>query len=449
MDFPRALRRLWRHPLFRRLLALRIATQASDAALQVGLATYVLFSPNNQPDAGSIAAVLAVTLLPFSLVGPFVSGALDTWNRRQVFVITDLIRVLLAAGLCALVLLGGRTPAALTGFFVLALLALSINRFMMAGMSAALTHTVDRDEYLLASSVMPVVGPVGAAIGAGTAGAIRLVGGASMPAWQADALIFAAGTGGFVISVVLALRIPRDALGPDHRTVRRGSGSWAGRARLVLVGLGDAVRHLRERSPAGLGLVTIFAQRLAYGMITVSVILLYRNWFHRVDEVGPALAGLGFWVGATGAGFLLAAAVTPVLARRIGLRNTITFMLISSAVLQLAPGSIITEPTLVVAAFGLGLAAQALKIGVDTLVQAHVEDEYKGRVFVLYDMVFNVAFVGSAVLTMLLFPADGHTIAGFVALAGIFVVIAVAFALAANRIGRARFEEGTPSDAPA
>ena len=55
-----------------------------------------------------------------------------------------------------------------------------------------------------------------------------------------------------------------------------------------------------------------------------------------------------------------------------------------------------------------GFCAQALKICVDTLVQRHVADEYRGRVFALYDMLFNVALVLAAVLTALVLPADGH-----------------------------------------
>jgi len=50
---------LWRHEAFRRLLLLRIVTQTADGCVQVGLASYVLFSPYQQPSGGAIAAVLA------------------------------------------------------------------------------------------------------------------------------------------------------------------------------------------------------------------------------------------------------------------------------------------------------------------------------------------------------------------------------------------------------
>ena len=96
VEFVRSLRQLWRHRYFRRLLAVRVATQSSDGVLQIALASYVLFSPERQPDAASIAAVLAITLLPFSILGPFVGVVLDRVARRQVLVVVDLLRAGLA-----------------------------------------------------------------------------------------------------------------------------------------------------------------------------------------------------------------------------------------------------------------------------------------------------------------------------------------------------------------
>ncbi|NHB84880.1 hypothetical protein G7085_10420 [Tessaracoccus sp. HDW20] len=46
------------------------------------------------------------------------------------------------------------------------LVAMSINRFMLAGLSAGLQHTVDREEFLTASSIVPTVGPMGVVLGA-------------------------------------------------------------------------------------------------------------------------------------------------------------------------------------------------------------------------------------------------------------------------------------------
>ena len=69
-------------------------------------------------------------------------------------------------------------------------------------------------------------------------------------------------------------------------------------------------------------------------------------------------------------------------------------------------------------AFFLGLAAQGIKIVVDTLVQSHVDDAFRGRVFSLYDVLFNVAFVAAAAVGAVVLPLDGksYAVLGTVAL---------------------------------
>ena len=145
VEFVRSLRQLWRHRYFRRLLAVRVATQSCDGVLQVALASYVLFSPERQPDAASIATVLAITLLPFSILGPFVGVVLDRWSRRQMLVAVDLV----ALGPGARPGGAGRHRTAYAGveplFYGGVLLAMSLNRFLLAALSASLPHTIDAE----------------------------------------------------------------------------------------------------------------------------------------------------------------------------------------------------------------------------------------------------------------------------------------------------------------
>jgi MFS family permease len=420
VEFVRSLRQLWRHTYFRRLLAVRVATQSCDGLLQIALASYVLFSPERQPDARSIAVVLAITLLPFSVLGPFVGIALDRWSRRQILVVVDSSRAVIAIGLALLVATGLRTPGIEAAFYALVLLAMSLNRFLLAALSAALPHTIDADEYMVANSVVPTVGPAGALIGVGVGTALRVILGGSLPDYYANAILFAVAAVGFVLTVCLALRIPRRQLGPD--------GVEPPRAREIVVGLGEALRHLNQRRPAALGLLTIGAHRLVYGVVTVATILVYRNYFHAVTDVDAAIADLGILVVATGAGFVLAAVVTPPMTARIGVRAWMVASLVASGVFQLVPGAIYRNVPLLVAAVLLGITAQSVKICVDTLVQAHVDDEVKGRVFVLYDMIFNVALVAAAAIGAVILPANGKSVTILAVMAGIYVLTAVAFA---------------------
>ena len=63
------------------------------------------------------------------------------------------------------------------------------------------------------------------------------------------------------------------------------------------------------------------------------------------------------------------------------------------------------------AAFVLGVTTQGAKIATDTVVQTSVDDAYRGRVFSLYDVLFNVAFVGAAARRRADTAADGRSAA--------------------------------------
>ncbi len=62
--------------------------------------------------------------------------------------------------------------------------------------------------------------------------------------------------------------------------------------------------------------------------------------------------------------------------------------------------------------FALGLSAQCVKICVDTTVQQTVDDQYMGRVFSLYDMLFNAAYVLGPAIAVPFLPANGQVVRG-------------------------------------
>ena len=431
----RSLRQLLRHRYFRRLLAVRVAVQSSDGVLQVALAAYVLFSPERQPDATSIAIVLAITLLPFSILGPFAAIVIDRVSRRQVLVVANLARAVVALGLALLIATGLQTVGVEVLIYGGLLLAMSLNRFLLAALSASLPHTIDPHEYMVANSVVPTVGPAGLLIGVALATPLRLILGHVMTDYQANAILFLIATVGFVLSAVLALSIPRRQLGPDGVTP-------TARARDIVTGLVDAVAHLRAQRPAGIGLLTIAAHRLIHGIVTVATILVYRNYFHRPDQIDAAIADLGLLVVITGAGFVFASVVAPPLSARRGLRSTMIMCLLGSAIFQLMPGAIYARVTIMVAAFLLGLTAQGIKICVDTLVQAHVADEFKGRVFVIYDIIFNVVLVAAAVIAAVILPPSGKSVPILIIMAICYLLITLWFTLVSRGLS---MNEGTES----
>ena len=444
-----ALRRLWRHAAFRRLLTLRVLSQAADGTLQVGMASYLLFSPQSQPDAWAIAGVLALTLLPFTVIGPFVSPLLDRWSRRDVALYSDVTRAALSLVLGVTIFSGATSGVWAVVLYGALLVAMSINRFMLAGLSAGLQHTVDEDEYLTASSIVPTVGPLGVVIGAVLGFLARFTLGGLLPAHQADSVVFGFAAVLFLGSVLICRGFPRDALGPTRSLSQAPAASKGSDAdapsgpRAVLDGLAEAWRHLGTRPTARLALALMAVSRLLFGLLSVAVILAARNLWHPVDQPAPALADITLWGLFTGAGFILAAPLVPGLVRALGLGRTALALLIGCAAVSLTTAFVSAKLGVFVLSFLIGLGVQSFKICVDTIVQAHVDEGFKGRVFTFYDMAFNGAFVLAGVVAAFVLPPTGLSVAAFLGIAATYAACAVAFAVARRRLGADTFERGT------
>lgn len=396
----RHLLHLLRGRWFRRLFAVRLASQLTDGVFQVALASYVIFSPERAPTPAALAGAFAVVLLPFSILGPFVGVFLDRWSRRQTLAWANFVRV----GM--MLVLAASVHAGLYGavLFAQVLLALSVNRFLLAGLSASLPHVVDTDDLVTANALTPTAGTLAFLVGLGVGTGARL--GVDRIGYDGDVGVLVLAAGLYALAGGLALRIPRTLLGPDLDDVQPAVREAV---RHVARGLLEGFRHLAQRRQAAYALATIGAHRFFYGVSTVGLILLYRNYFNDAGEVDAAFNELSVAVLVSGIGFVAAAFVTPVVTEWVGVRTWILLLLAGAAVTQSFPGALYTEPALLVSAFFLGVASQGIKICVDTLVQTSVDDAFRGRVFVLYDVIFNVAFVAAAAAAAVVLPDDGKS----------------------------------------
>ncbi|MFF4040777.1 MFS transporter [Streptomyces sp. NPDC001816] len=418
MPVVRDLRVLLRLRDFRRLLSVRLLSQGADGVYQVALAAYVVFSPEKQTSAMAIASAMAVLLLPYSLVGPFAGVLLDRWRRRQVLVYGNLLRALLAAATA--VLMVSSVPDWL--FYVSALCVTAVNRFVLAGLSAALPRVVDAERLVIANSLSPTAGTLAATAGGGLAFLVRLVASGS------DAAVILLGAFLYLCAALTSLRMAPALLGPDRLpTQPRLPTAVADTARDLLA----AVRHLAEprRREAAWALASMTLMRFCYGALFVLLLMLCRYTLAATPDEGLRLLGLA--VAVSGAGFFTAAVVTPWAVGRLGPGRWIVVCSGVAAVLEPALGLPFATGPLMVATFVLGLITQGAKISTDTIVQSSVEDGFRGRIFSVYDVLFNVAFVCAAGVAALMLPPDGRSAV---------LVVFVALIYGGVAVGMARFE---------
>ena len=407
-----AVRQMLAEPDFGRLFRVRLSGQCGDGLFQGALFGATFFNPEKATSAGEAAAAFAVLLLPYSLVGPFAGVLLDRWSRQRVLLLANLLRAGFVMALATSLSTTGATSA---GTMVLALLTISLNRFILSALSASLPQVVAASRLVTANAFTTTLGTGAGAIGGFSSVGLREVWGKGDAGATKIALVAAAV---YVLAAVLAARIASRRLGPEEQAGPLGDA-------LATVGRGlvEGARHIAHRPPAVRALLAITAYRFFSGLAFIAVLLLYtkNGYLHR------GFSGLGQTLTATVSGGLVAAIVTPRVTRALGTQRWITTVYAAAAVITVAFFPPYTHPLLLVAGVGLGFTAQAAKICVDTIVQESVEDAYRGRVFSFYDTLFNVSFVAAAALAAVVVPDNGRSLFVVGLIAGGYALTALVY----------------------
>jgi MFS family permease len=415
-------REIFRAPNFGRLYSTRQLSAVADGIFQTALASYVFFSPQNATTPAKAAAAFAALLLPYSVAGPFVGVFLDRWRRQRVLVVANSVKVALVLVVAALVLASSDGVA----FFVTAVVALGVNRFFLSALSAGLPHLVERADLVTANAVSTTSGSVSTIIGAVIGAGIRLATGSSSVA-VASIVVLAAVV--YASSAAVAATMGSRLLGPDADDHLSSLPRTPWHAVATVAGeLADASVYIARRKKAAAALAAVSAHRFLFGVASLTIVLLDRNYFVTQRNINGGILGLGAAIGALGVGIVVAAFITPRGTDRVGTTRWITAMLVLAGIAIAAFGLPFQRGLLVVGAFLLGVSAQGVKICVDTTLQQQIGDQYRGRVFSVYDMAFNVTYVAAAAVAATLLPKSGKSFPVMAGLAGAYVLAALAFA---------------------
>jgi MFS family permease len=408
---------------FRRLFATRLISQAGDGVFTAGLGAYVFFNQQTFPDPGTAAAAFAVLYLPYSLIGPFAGVFIDRWSRRQILVWSAVLRAAGVAFTASLIASGSLGVP----LYVSVLAVLGVNRFFLASLSAALPHVVAEDKLVMANAVAPTVGTLATFAGAGLVLVVRFATG-SGPGESAVALLGTAGC--YLLAGTVGATMRRDLLGPPPLPPGTQRAGLLAELGIVVAGLVSGARHAWERRPVAAALGATAGQRMMYGILLLTAILLYRNYFYAAAGANVSLAHFTLLVAASAVGYGAAAIVTPAVTRRIAKAAWIAALLAVGGVVTGTLGPTFTQPSFVVIGLVLGLVAQGVTICATTIIQQRMDDSYRGRVFALYDMLFNVPFVLGAVVAAQIIPGNGKSYlliavvaAGYLAAAGAYALL--------------------------
>jgi len=392
------------------LLTVRWIGQIGDGIFQSSLASFVLFSPERQPDAVSAATAFAVVLLPYSLVGPYAGVFLDRFSRQRIVQFSNLVR---GADLLLIALLikSGTTGVPLT---LLVLAAFGINRLILAGLSAGLPLIVAREKLISANALAVTGGSIGVVIGGGIGIGVKKLFDAHSKSDISDAKVILIAMACYLTSALFTRRLSRGDIGPaEHEVPAQIRGFHE---------LQEGLRILKFHPDALRGIFATAIQRGGLTALTLMGLLLERNTFNPPSNPDAGLAGFAYALAIAGVGLGIGSFVTPFFVSYFGRHRWIRLMLVTPSIFLVFFAFIPQEWLLITTAFFIALCGQAVKVTNDALVQSQIADEYRGRVFAFYDVAVNAVIVLGAIVAALVLPKTGKSAALPLLTTGVFAL---------------------------
>jgi MFS family permease len=380
---------------FSKLFAIRLVSQFGDGLFQAALISSLVFLPEKQTTTAGFAKATIVVVLPFSVIGPFAGVFIDRWSRRRILVLSPWLRVLFVP----LVLFN--PIHAPIPFYAGALLVLSVNRFYLATAQAVVPRLVPTEDLLIANSLATVGGTV-ALLGGVFAGGQLADSSSSTP-------VVAIAAGLWLVASAIAARIHSD-LAPH----RLPDAPVRSELRRIGTEFADGITRL-ARAPRALGPITaITFDQMGQGVVLVVSLVVFRQRFQ--EGVGS----FSWLIGAGGVGVFAGLLSVGALEQRLSKERIVAWSFVIGGATLVLVSLAIDRATVLIASFVVGLTFAWKKVPVDTMVQEAMPDAYRGRVFAVYDVAYNLSRVLAALLAIPLLPALGD--AGTVALIGILFI---------------------------
>jgi MFS family permease len=370
---------------FRRLLGIRLVGQSGDGFFQAALVTSVVFNQTEGSTTAGLFRAALITALPFTLLGPFVGVFIDRWPRRAILTLAPLAK----AALVPLVLFDPATQP--IAFYVGALAIISVNRFHLATAGAVVPRLVRSEDLLGANSVATVGGTLALLLGVFFGGKIADATGSSV------AIVLIAGGCWLVVSAIA--RSIRTDLAP--MTLPASAELLRHEIRRVVVELRVGASAL-VRTPRAVGPITsITIDQIGQGIILTLALVVFR------DELGEGVGSFSNVIGVGGLGVLTGIATVGGLAERLPKPRMIAVAFVLGGAFLIFAGVVYAGWSILLASYVVGLSFAWKKIPTDTLVQESLPDGYRGRVFAVYDVLYNAARMLAAGLAIPMVPALG------------------------------------------
>jgi MFS family permease len=360
---------------FRQLWLGQVVSQLGDWFDTIALFALVLRLTGS---GRAVGLVLVARFLPSVVLGPLSGVLADRFNRRHIMIASDVARALVVLGFLFV-----RSPEQLWLVYVLTVLQLAFSAFFEPARSAALPSVVAPRDLVAANAISSVTWSAMLTLGAAVGGPVT--------DWFGTDAAFVIDTLTYLLSAALvwSVRLPR-------RPPRPKTGLTLAKALGVTDTL-EGLRYVRSRPRVMALLLVKPAWGLGGGILTLLPVFGDKVFRLSLTEVGGAALGTSVLYAARGVG----TAIGPVVMRRFygetrqRMQRAIGVSFVVAGVFYVCFGA---EHSFGLALCWLAVAHMAgsvLWVFSTVLLQATVEDDFRGRVFAAELMLMTLALAAA------------------------------------------------------
>ncbi len=353
----------------------QIISQLGDRLDQMALIALV-YSRAEGSTIG-IAKILSFTIIPVFLIGPIAGVYVDRWDKRCTMYACDFLRAFLVL-LIPLFLLN----KSFIWIYPIIFIIFSVGRFFVPAKLSIIPELVDKEDLLIANSLVNTTGMIAAIIGFGVSGIIvewlKAAGG-----FYLDSLSFLiSGTLIFLISRRFNVSMSLSKVGKEIVEVISKSV-----VQEIKEGLFYFIKNKHIRMTSGI----IFVLWSALGAVYVVIIVFVQKTLH------SATKDLGLLIMFLGIGLFLGSLIYGRFGQKLSHYRVIFISLILSGIMLIIFAvTLQNHPIFVTAAalsLCLGIFVSPIMIATNTIIHEVSENGMMGKVFSSLEMVMHLGFL--------------------------------------------------------
>jgi len=346
------------------------------------MALVALVYQRNPGSEIALAKLISFTVIPVFLIGPIAGVWVDRLNRKNIMIISDILRGILVLSIPLFFKLNQILP-----IYMMIFLTFSISRFFIPSKMAIIPELVSEDKLLVANALQDTTHMIGNVVGLVVAGLIvNIVYIGAIGGFYIDSLTF------FISAVFIGMMAQREFARDVRMDLMVTKEALEDSFRKSIFGeIKEGLQHLAQHSNMRFVVYVFFLLMAGIGTISCVIIVFVQRAF------GTSTRDLGFLGMFLAGGLFTGSILYGKFGQNMERRGAIHLSFIAAGIFIILFTFLVGRyPNLLVAgalAGLLGMSISPIMASTNTLTHETIPEEVRGRIFSSLEAVIHLAFL--------------------------------------------------------